>query len=132
MVHRSACPDSLLGLQSKMEEFFVALEQQMVPFGYVMPVKVGSPGTVEEVEFKEADKESSRSGPIPKSSRINLGSRSGTVAVTSASVQQRSSTVSARPTVIQKQKSANDLGTAKPPELAKKKSFGSVVRRDAK
>ncbi len=131
-----------MGLQSKMEEFFGALEKQMVPFGYVATVKAASP-VAQQDEFEPRDapeKDSNKSAPLPKvSPRIQTTNRSGTVVNPSVIQQpgrQSSSTLSVaapRPTIIQKQKSANDLGSPKnPPEIAKKKSFGSIVRRDPK
>jgi hypothetical protein len=147
-VHRSACPDSLLGLQSKMEEFFSALEQQMVPFGYIVPER-SSPrserpsartmstttASVSRTSLSEDAvdvpvEKAALSGPVPKAAlRPPVSPRSGTIASTSAVVNSAAPLRQSGLT-MQKQKSAGNLGTAvqPAPELQKKKSFGSIRR----
>ncbi len=105
VVHRMSCPEQLLGLQSKMEEFFEALENQMVPFGYMLPVRkkhsgtrvsggAGGPGGMGEDDAAPlASQPTASGGPGPQ------GSQSATTLPRAASprpaVSPRSATVMA-------------------------------------
>jgi hypothetical protein len=157
-VHRKSCPEQLLGLQSKMEEFFEALEKQMVPFGYVAPERrrpetVGRSSTIVDEDtpvsptFTQASATSHATSGAPQgasqststlpkavSPRPAISPRSQTVVTMRSSSGAGTVTgASAGPEPQpRKQKSSGNLGSAPavpPPELQKKKSFGALTKK---
>ena len=126
-VHRQSCPEQLLGLQSKMEEFFEALEKQMAPFGYVVPERrrpgaSGRSSTVAEEELPGtptlplSDKaaaigasHSTATLPRAASPRPAISPRSATVAARGSGTNTVTTAPAGPELQLKKQKSAGNL-----------------------